>query len=232
MKILHPDSLIATVDAFNEAVFQGRPWQREAPAIVDWMGGRLGQSGAYAGSFALTERDWSREFRLFTGERLSTRAGRAHVIAEEATRVLTLIKRDAGLDCAARELSEERLRARIFDAGKSTVREDGLYCCGTCSVAFWRSLAAGVFKRQNQTLRRGVATLGASRDARGGWGRFPFYYTLLLLSEIPPELAKQEFDFCAPRGRTLVRHLARKADRYSTRRRELLRRIWARSIPG
>ena len=91
MGILHLDSLIATVDAFNEAVFFGRSWQHEAPAIIEWMNGRLGQRGAYADSFALTDRDWNREFRLFTGERLSTRVGRAHVIAEEATRVLTLI---------------------------------------------------------------------------------------------------------------------------------------------
>ena len=131
----------------------------------------------------------------------------------------------------ARRLSDERLRVRIFDHEQSTVREDGMYCCGTCSIAFWRSLAAGAFKLQNQTLRRGLTTLRASRDAQGGWGRFPFYYTLLFLSEIPAGLAKPEFDYCAARGRTPVGLLARKADCYSTRRRELLRRIWLSRVP-
>jgi hypothetical protein len=226
MTILHTDSLIATVDAFNEAVFHGRPWQSEAPAIIEWMSGRLGKRGAYADSFALTDQDWSSEFRLFTGERISSRVGRAHVIAEEATRVLALIKKGAGLDCDARRSSEERLRARIFDHERSTVREDGMYCCGTCSVAFWRSLAAGAFKPQRQTLQRGLASLRSFRDAKGGWGRFPFYYTLLLLSEIPAERSKSEIDYCAQRGRRLARLLRRKSDPYSTRRRDLLRRIW------
>ena len=226
MKILHTASLIATVDAFNAAVIQSRPWQGEAPALVEWMSGRLGQPGAYAGTFALTNSDWHREFRLFTGERISSRVGRAHVIAEEATRVLALIRRSTGLDCEARRLSEARLGARIFDPAQSSVREDGMYCCGTCSVAFWRALAAGAFRLRQVTLRRALATLRASRDAAGGWGRFPFYYTLLLLSEIPVDLSRPELEHCRARVESAVRLLAHRSDRYSVRRRELLRRIW------
>ncbi len=167
MKILSRASLLATVDAFNAAAFGGRPWQHQAAALVAWVEGRLGAAGAYAGSFALTGTDWRREFRLFTGEPIRTRAARAHIIAEETLRLLTIVHGETGLDSPARRIGEGRLADRIFGRAGSRTAIDGLYCCGKCSVAFWRCLAAG---RKSPIAPRG--SIGPANSCRGN--RIPF----------------------------------------------------------
>lgn len=222
MKILHKESLIATVDVFNEAVFFGHPWQREAGQLVAWVSDRLGQTGAYAGSFALTERDWSRDFRLFTGEKVSTKVARAHIIAEETTRMLNVIRNSTGLDSDARKISEERLTARIFDRTDSTTTVDGIYCCGKCSVSFWRCMLAGGFAEHSSTVARTAASLAAARDGSGGWNRFPFYYTLLFLAEAGTELSSHEIEYCSGRLQRARRLLHGKRDPVSARRLRLI----------
>ena len=60
----------------------------------------------------------------------------------------------------------------------------------------------------------------------GRWRRFPFYYTLLALSELDPKLSKTEVLYAAPLcERLLQRHSGR--DKYSRRRKALLEKILA-----
>jgi hypothetical protein len=225
MAILDTGSLIGTVDAFNQAVFLGLPWKGEARALVKWLGERLGAPRGYAESFALTDEDWGREFRLFTGEPITTRAGRAHIMAQETTRLLAVIHQATGRDCPARLESEERLGARIFDREKSTATRDGMYCCGPCSIAFWRCVAAGGYARQPDIMPLALVSLARHRDGKGGWRRFPFYYTLSLLAELGPRRAGEEIDYCS---RNLERRrlmLERRADRFSSRRLKIVERL-------
>lgn len=231
MKILHPGSLLATVDAFDDAVMRGLQWEDEAEVLVAWTARRFNQPGAYAGTFALTPADWSRECRTYSGESLTSRVGRAHTAAEDALRMLTLTRARTGVDCDARSRATERLRARIFAPG-STTPADGLYCCGPCSLAFWRALAAGAYGSDRTPLLAALATLAASRDGTGGWGRFPFYYTLLLLAELPPELARAELNYCRPHAVHLLSRPPRIPGRRAERRRALLRRVVAPLSPA
>jgi hypothetical protein len=225
MKILHEGSLIQTVDSFNEAVFFGYPWQQEAKTVMTWLSGQLGKPGAYAGSLALTPPDWKREFRVFTGEPVSTRAARSHILAEEGLRVLTIIESKTGIGGEARAVAEKLLGDRIFGREDSTAAVDGMYCCGKCSVAFWRCMAAGAYSEHGSTLTRGIATLSAHRDGGGGWKRFPFYYTLLFLAETDPELARGEIEYSSDRRHRAQRLLQKKTDSVSVRRLRLLQRL-------
>jgi len=225
MKILNPASLIGTVDAFNEAVFSGLSWREEAEAIVDWIGTRLGEWRGYAGSFALTTDDWAAGFRLFTGEPVTTRAARTHIIAEEATRVLVWIRNETGMASEALAVSEERLGERIFGEGRYSISQGGVYCCGKCSLALWRNIAAGAFAARADVLKPALETLAAERDGAGGWRRFPFYYTLLFLSGLPLEAARPELEYCAPRARRARRLLDRQKDAFSRRRLQLIDRL-------
>jgi hypothetical protein len=218
MKILNKQSLIATVDAFNEAVLFGRCWQLETEALVQWLGSRLGEARAYAESLAMTSSDWQREFRLFTGERVTTRAARSHIIAEEALRMLTMIRTSTGADCAARRVAEERLGARIISDPTSTVTKDGIYCCGKCSIALWRALSAGAYRGQPTILSNAAKTLASSRTGAGEWKRFPFYYTVLFLSEADPEVFGEEIAYCSDRLVRARKLLHGKRDPVSERR--------------
>ena len=66
------------------------------------------------------------------------------------------------------------------------------------------------------------------RDGRGRWRRFPFYYTLLALLEIPGRGATSEMRYAAP---VLERMLTRagRADRFALRRRAVAERILTRT---
>ncbi len=230
MSILNTHSLIATVDAFNDAILRQRPWEDEAEALIAWLSDRLGKAGGYAGSFALTAGDWDREFRLVTGERITTRAARAHIIAEETMRVLAIIHRVTGLACPALRRSEELLADRIFDHERSTAARDGMYCCGGCSVALWKCMAAGGYRSSRLLIQQGLASLARYRDGRGGWRRFPFYYTLSVLAEIGPSRAAAEIDYCSPRFPGLSRRLAKSKDRYSWRRLHFIQQLAPGSV--
>jgi hypothetical protein len=78
-----------------------------------------------------------------------------------------------------------------------------------------------------QRLASGAAILSEHRDSRGSWRRFPFYYTLLALTEMDGKRATGELRYAAPR---LERMLNRRGsgDRFDSRRRAVARRVLAR----
>ncbi|KPJ60251.1 MAG: hypothetical protein AMJ46_08070, partial [Latescibacteria bacterium DG_63] len=87
MKLLHPSSLAATIDAVNEALFVGKqipPAERARTAA--WIAGRQGKQGSYANMFAPTPRDFAGGIRVFTGEAVRSNAATAHILGEEASR--------------------------------------------------------------------------------------------------------------------------------------------------
>jgi len=228
MKILHKNSLIETVDAFNEAVFFNYPWQKEAESLVAWMDSRLGKDRAYAGSYAMTESDWNCEFRLFTGERVSTRAARSHIIAEESTRMMNIIKNETGIDSDSRKESEKRLAAQILSYIPGNTVSTGFYCCGKCSISLWRCVAGGGFSNRLNILEPAIALLAGARDGSGDWHRYPFYYTLLILAEMDSRLALAEIQYCSERLRRARQRLSGKSDSLSKRRLTLIDRLLTR----
>lgn len=229
MGIVDGDSLGATLDAVNEAVFFGRPLSQAARAeAARWIAGRQGLPGSYHGMFAPTESDRREGVRFFTGERFQTRAGTAHVLGEEACRALILLGvKEQGVGAALARATEgmrERLRAaeqREANMGRPWL---GQYCCGKCTAALWRHLAAGGLEDAERHLAAGVEALRLSRLADGKWRRYPFYYTVLVLSEMDASLAIDELRYAAP---VLERSLRRGAsdDRFAMRRHVLAERV-------
>ena len=99
----------------------------------------------------------------------------------------------------------------------------GLYCCGKCSVGVWRNLLAGGLDRREERLRRGAAHLRSVRDGDYGWRKFPFWYTVLALSEMDSSEAKAELKYAAPAlERAASRSLS--SATYARRRQELAAR--------
>ena len=74
----------------------------------------------------------------------------------------------------------------------------GLFCCGKCSVGLWRNLLAGGLDRQEERLRHGARHLRSMRDGAHQWRRFPFWYTVLALSEMDSAEARAELKYAAP----------------------------------
>jgi len=222
MSLVRPDSLAATLDAVNEALFFGRPLsqadRREAAA---WIAARQGLPGAYHGMFAPTEKDRREGIRLFTGERVATRAATAHILGEEACRTLILLGGTGTLPVKrATEGMLARLRAaeeRERHMGRPWL---GQYCCGKCTAALWRHLAAGGLERAEHHLAAGVEALRLSRDGEGRWRRYPFHYTVLALSEMGVSLAIDELRYAAPILQRLGKRVP-EGDAFAARRRAL-----------
>jgi hypothetical protein len=99
----------------------------------------------------------------------------------------------------------------------------GLFCCGKCSVGLWRNLLAGGLDRREERLRHGALHLRTVRDGEHGWRKFPFWYTVLALSEMDDKAAAAELKHAAP---ALERAAGRAGPStvYARRRRELAHR--------
>jgi len=224
MNIVDRASLAATLDVVNEALFFGRELSQAArQKAAAWIAGRQGGPGSYTGLFAPTARDFEDGMRLFTGERLATRAGMAHVLGEEACRALILLGASRGtvrdaLAAAAVEMTRKLRRGRE--------RKAGTYCCGKCTAALWRHLAAGGFADADpeRFLAAGLKTLRAHRLGGGKWRRFPLWYTLLALSEMDLPGAKVEMRYAAPACERLRKRSA-EDDKFARRRRALAERV-------
>jgi hypothetical protein len=220
-------SLAATVDRANEALFYGRSVTKsEREEVARWIAGRQGKPGSYAGRFAPTPADYSSGIRLFTGERIATGAATGHILGEEASRLLILL----GFSSAEIDDALERAGLIMKDRLRAAEREgrwDGTYCCGPCSAALWRHLAAGGLESGERRLARGIATLRSRRDGKGRWGRFPFYYTLLALSEVSLEPATREMRYASPACERVLRRAPR-GDEFDRRRRLLAARVLER----
>lgn len=229
MKILNTDSLCATVENFDAAYRIGLDWEVEFAELVEWISSRLGQAGSYAGSFAMTDKDWERTFKLHTGEKLTTKAVRSHVMAQETMRILRIMEQQTGKYIDALHTSEVRLTERIFSIEAYNTQHTGFYCCGCCSVSFWRALNVGNYPQHQEVLAKGLETLVGHRDGPMGWKRFPLYYTLLLLSEVDQidiDRTIGHVDWLIQRRRLL----ASKRDSLSQRRHEIIDALLKRNV--
>ncbi|PTX90635.1 hypothetical protein [Opitutus sp. ER46] len=227
MNHVHSSSLAATLDSVADALFFRRPISTaERSRAAGWIAGRQGLPGAYADMFAPTRSDW-RGIRLFTGEVVRTGAGVGHQLGEEGCRILTVLKVRNQTVSGALRRAVAGMSAQLA-ATEQRGHSTSCYCCGTCSAAYWRNLATGLFPEAEERLRRGLQELSRLRTEDGGWSRFPFYFTSLALLEIPDELARRELKYAAPRWERILPRLSRSDRQFDRRRVELGRRLLAR----
>ena len=224
MKLLHHNSLAATLDTVNEAFFMGSSFSKvERDSVIEWIASRQGIKGSYCGMFAPTPLDFKRGIRLFTGEKVVSGAAIAHILGEEASRALILLNGSSPvIHDVLKKSNRGMIRALASCEKPKSVR--GFYCCGTCTAALWRHLAVGGLTHPMRRLDAGLKVLKKYRDGTGKWHRFPFYYTLLALSEIEGKLATDEIRYTAPVCEDLLKRKGGR-DKYARRRRILLERI-------
>lgn len=219
--LINKASLSATVDAINEAHFDGRAIDAgERREAARWIAGRQGLPGAYGGTFAGFPSERSKGIVLFTGERIASASAR-HILGEEASRALRRLRvRDAAVTAALAAADDGLIRCLARAAEDPRRTNPGLFCCGKCSVGLWRNLLAGGLDRQEERLQRGALHLRSMRDSEQVWRRFPFWYTVLALSEMDNAGARAELQYAAP---ALEREAKRKAPAspYARRRHDL-----------
>lgn len=227
MKLLYPRSLGRTLDAVEDSLWTNRRIPTDdRKAVVDWLIQRRGGEGAYRGMFAPTAEDWRDGVRVFTGERVRSGAGTGHILGEEACRVLAQLAGRSPAACSALAHARNWL-AEMFVRSKLAPHGPGMCCCGTCSVALWRNLLAGGVDHADRQLDAGLKSLRAHRNGDGRYRVFPFYYTLLALTEMNTPAAKREKRYVAPACERMLKRKAGANDRYQSRRRAVMERILA-----
>jgi hypothetical protein len=226
--LINRASLSQTVDAISAAHFGGRALTAaERVQAGRWIAARQGLPGSYGGTFAGYPSERSKGIVLFTGEGITSASAR-HILGEEASRALRLLRVSDRSVMRALEAADDGLMRCLARAAEDPRnRNPGLYCCGKCSVGLWRNLLGGGLNRREERLRRGVSYLRSVRDGERGWRRFPFWYTVLALSEMDSREAKTELKYAAA---ALERAASRvvPAAVYAGRRRELAARALSR----
>jgi hypothetical protein len=222
--LIYTTSLSRTVDAINAAQFDGRLLAAtERSQVARWIAARQGLPGSYGGTFAGFPSERSKGIVLFTGERITSASAR-HILGEETARALRLLRvRDRRVTRALVAADDGLMQCLARAAEDPRKRNPGLFCCGKCSVGLWRNLLAGGLDRREERLRRGALHLRSVRDGEHGWRRFPFWYTVLALSEMEGREAITELTYAAP---ALERHANRavSSEIHARRRQQLAAR--------
>ena len=221
-------SLSKTIDAINAVLFGGRTLPAaERRKAAQWIAGRQGLPGAYGGTFAGFPAERTNGIVLFTGERI-TNASARHILGEEASRALRQLRVRTPQVTDALRAADEGLQQCLKRAAEHPRHINaGLFCCGKCSVGLWRNLLAGGLDRQEERLRLGAAHLRSMRDGNGRWRKFPFWYTVLALSEMENAEAKSELKYAAPELTRAANRAAPSAT-YARRRHQLAGRALSR----
>jgi hypothetical protein len=198
--LINRASLCETLNAINAVLFDGRTLAAaERGQAARWIAGRQGLPGAYAGTFAGFPSERSSGIVLFTGERIASASAR-HILGEEASRALRQLSvRDPKVTRALENADDGLMRCLARAAEDPRNGNPGLYCCGKCSVGLWRNLLAGGLDRHEERLRCGASHLRSMRDGDHQWRRFPFWYTVLALSEMGSSEARAELKYAARR---------------------------------
>jgi hypothetical protein len=221
------NSLAALVDSVEQKRYFGqRIPARELLAAAREIASRQGLPDSYAGMFAPTRLDFRRGIRVFTGEPVRSGAATAHILGQECCRLLLKLRVRDRLVSAALARAEAGMRERLNSAGRAHARHVGFYCCGICTVSFWRHLAAGGLDNPVPRFRDGLRVLASCRSDSSRWNRFPFFYTLLALTELDVPEARKELGWAAPAAERSLRAL-RGAGRFPKRRRAVLEQALA-----
>ena len=203
-------SLVKTVDNINAKylISEAIPAE-EGLEASRWIASQLGKKGSYRGLPAPTADDFEQGVRVFTGERLQSASAR-HILGQESARLLWLLGRQ---DASLREAYRQATHWMQDEPG---FQQSGTFCCGKCSLAFWRHYRVGDFSHIEERLNRGMQVMKARRLGDGKWRAFPFYYAIYTLLSLELDSARLELAYARPAMERYLKH-ARGND-YSQRR--------------
>jgi hypothetical protein len=180
-----------------------------AKAALDWVLSRQGLKGAYRSLFAPTETD-VQGVKLITGEPILSAALR-HILGEEALRTAIAWNRQS---TPAAKTAISCFKDILTGSGEPAPLETGWFCCHKCTIAFLRTLTMVKPEGWKTTLQRGIENIKRKRTPDSRWHGFPFYYTLLFLSEVDLPSAKAELKHASAAAKKVLNRYP-KADRVS-----------------
>jgi hypothetical protein len=223
MNIIHPSSLVATLNSAADALF----YQKSIPTSLrknyaSLLVSHQVQSGSHSGFFLLLEDETTSESRLFTGERIYSKFARQHIQLIEATRLLNLLAMDNSTVAKSVQIADERMNAMCYS--KFCIKGE----CKAITIVYMRYLASSSQDNSVRRINSLLRQLAGHRDGKGKWKGFPYFYTLLMLSEVNDPLATHELQYATPAFPKQPVSTA-SSDDFSRRRQEILNLVLSRS---
>jgi hypothetical protein len=190
--ILDTTSLVKTVENINEKFLFGETiTEEEGLEACRWIASRQGEKGHYRYMFAPTPSDFEHGMRLFTGERLVCASAR-HIIGQEAARAVWLLGKENPV------VQEAYHRATGWMHEAVNFQQSGTYCCGRCTLAYWRHFWVGDFENKETYIMKGLQVMKDYRISDGKWRSFPFFYSIYSLLDLDLEPAHVELKYAQP----------------------------------
>ncbi|MBZ0201823.1 MAG: hypothetical protein K8I03_02270 [Ignavibacteria bacterium] len=222
--LINISNLWKTVDNLSGALFAGQSISlADKKAFEALLEKRHHMEGRYNNMYALTPKEIAERSILFTGEAITSNASKRHIIGEDASRTLGLLKPSGNTAKRSLHEGDKEMSAALkgYDGRK---RKYGMYCCFNCSLSLWRNLASGGIKPARTMLSKGMASLKLFRDGKGRWNGFLYYNTLYTLSLVDLSLSRNELLYTLPLAEALYKKL-KAADKYTFRRKLLIEKI-------
>ncbi len=194
-EIIDSRSLYQTV--MNAAIFLfkgGKFTEQEKESLIDYLLTRQNRQKGFV--FHATKEELASNVHLISGEKPRTNLLKVNAIELETLRLLALLD-------DARPAVQEVLRAADLRLEKQCFARVCLTgdCVGA-SIAYLRYINSRHSELFMEQIRHGLVVLKENRSGDCKWGKFPFYFTLLWLGELPSDLSKEEIDYsrdCARR---------------------------------
>jgi hypothetical protein len=159
--------------------------------------------------FAPTTSDFEQGMRLFTGERLVCASAR-HIMGQEAARAAWLLGKD---DPMVRDAYH---RATVWMNEEPGFQQSGTYCCGRCTLAYWRHTWVRDFEYKEMHIAKGLQVMKDSRSGDGEWRKFPFFYGVYALLDLDLEESSAELRYARSAIEKHLKH--NRSSVYSKRR--------------
>ena len=222
MKLTDKQSLSKTVHHAAQFLFDGGTYTTaERARLANWI---LAHQNRHRGFvFYPTDQDLKAGITLFSGEKPKAKFLAYNALELETLRLLALIQPKSPPVRRILREADQRLSALCFANG-CTQGE-----CAHASIAVLRYWLASDLRGSSPKFSYAINTLKQHRSGDGKWLKFPFFFTLLWLTELPGYIARDELAYVAGLCQKLLatQRLARgQNDRI---RKKILQRVLART---
>ncbi len=184
MQFIDESSLYATVTNAARFLLEGGSLDAaERASLAGWIFAHQNRQRGFV--FHPTSDELAVGITLLSGERARTRLLAANAVELETLRLLALLQPDdPQVQCICVE-ADARL-SRLCFANVCTTGE-----CAHASIAVLRYWATRDSSGSAARIGHALDAIKQDRRGDGRWRRFPFYFTLLWLVELPADLARE-----------------------------------------
>ncbi|MHA1136260.1 MAG: hypothetical protein ACTSSE_07220 [Candidatus Thorarchaeota archaeon] len=186
--------------------------------VAEFITGQQVCYGNDSGVFVESRNVSRSKVRVYTGEKLQTYLAAKNILTIESARALVLSRSNSDHVRSSIALADSWLENQCFSDFCATGE------CRHSSVAFIRYLNA---LGNTDHLESMISKLSKFRDGSGGWNGFPYFFTLLALTEINSPIVSDELRYALTHTEKRFKRSC-SDEPYTSRRNEILAGIAVR----